>query len=44
MIYPGVIMSVAVIAISVLLIFVIPTFQKHVRVRESAAAAPDPES
>src|SRR2546427_12165980 len=27
MIYPGVIMSVAVIAISVLLIFVIPTFQ-----------------
>src|SRR5256885_16838139 len=27
MIYPGVILSVAVIAISVLLIFVIPTFQ-----------------
>ena len=31
MIYPGVIMSVAVIAITVLLLFVIPTFQKHVR-------------
>ena len=31
MIYPGVIMSVAGIAIAVLLIFVIPTFAEHVR-------------
>ena len=41
MIYPGVIMSVAAIAITVLLIFVIPTFETHVRQREHRAAAAD---
>ena len=36
MIYPGVIMSVAAIAITVLLIFVIPVFEKHVRRRSAS--------
>ena len=42
MIYPGVIMSVAAIAIAVLLIFVIPTFQNDVRLGRHGAAAADP--
>ena len=42
MIYPAVIMSVAAIAIAVLLIFVIPMFQSMFASVQHGAAAPDP--
>ncbi len=43
MIYPAVIFTVAIGAIAVLLIFVIPVFREHVRVGAHGAAAADPD-